>query len=92
MSTWIHHPGLDRFSEVEPESVAAWEELGWVHAPDGPPGLVDPGRYTEDEILARAALANGITVSEPDPGVSIETPPEPDSTADASLNQDPQED
>jgi hypothetical protein len=107
MSTWIYHPGLDRYSEVEEESVAAWTEIGWEHAPAGPETDPNQLRFTEEELAIRAALANDVVLDAPDlgdpednpaddpdlaPEVSIETAEVGPSTADASLNQDPQED
>jgi hypothetical protein len=94
MSTWIYHAGLDRFSVVEEESVPAWVEIGWEHVPAGPDADPNQLRFTEEELAIRAALDNDVVLDapEPDPEVSIETAEVGPSTADASLNQDPQED
>ena len=89
--TWIHHAALERWSEVVEESLEVWLDNGWEHRPEGPPQA--PGRYSESELAARAAIT-GLPVV-PSEDVSIETPAADASTEPASLKKDsgnPQED
>jgi hypothetical protein len=102
VSIWIHHKDLDRYSEIEEESLPVWEDSGWVQTEN--PTLEDTERYTEGELIARREQlavefpGTGIQVvpsSDQAVKVSIETPPADVSTEPASLNQDsgtPQED
>ena len=102
MSIWIHHKELDRFSEIEEESLAGWEDAGWVLAED--PTEEDTERFSESELQARREQ---LAVEFPTSGIQVvpssdqvvepstETPPADTSTDPASLNQDsgtPQED
>jgi hypothetical protein len=101
-SIWIHHPELDRYSEIEDESLAAWEDAGWVEVAD--PRVEDTERFSETELAARREQlavefpGRGIQVA-PSSDQAVEastgTPSADVSTAPASLNQDsgtPQED
>lgn len=96
--TWVYHPGLDRWSEVSVESIESWEDLGWKHQPEGPPGLNEE-MFSAVELAARAEQLGIVVVPpeepEKDEGLSIQSPDVNLSTRSASLKQDsgtPQED
>ena len=100
MSIWIHHPELDRFSEIEEESLPVWEDAGWVQAEN--PTVEDTERFSSVELIARreqlAVEFPGQYIAPSSDQViedSTGTPPADASTEPASLNQDsgtPQED
>ena len=96
---WVHHPGLDRWSEVPETSLDTWADLGWDFHPEGPPSATLAARYSDEELVKRAAelgepapMLEEVTAPEPPvqtsdeepPEVSIQTPEPPTSTDAAS--------
>lgn len=82
---WVHHPGLDRWSEVAETSLDTWADLGWEYKPDGPPSAkLDEAVLTPEVDIVTAPPADPPKVEKVEPEVSIQTPEPPASTTAAS--------
>jgi len=83
---WVHHPELDRWSEVAETSLDTWADLGWEYQPDGPPSA-----KFDEAVLTPVVEIDAAPTTTPDtakvedpPEVSIQTPEPPASTTAAS--------